>query len=98
LGPKIAIEAVVMRALEKAARAEVKALPAELAASTAAKTVLNLARRLDSEPADREAVLLARELRLALSELHRRAGDDVGSELEAFLAGIASPAFRGPGN
>jgi hypothetical protein len=59
--------------VEKAARAELKRLPADLRGSTLASAVLELARRLDAEPSDREAATLARELRLALSDLERRA-------------------------
>lgn len=46
-----------MKAVERAARAELGALPAELRAWTLAKVALNLARRLDSGPSDREATL-----------------------------------------
>jgi hypothetical protein len=38
-----------------------------------AATVLELARRLDAEPSDREAAQLARELRLGLATLHDQA-------------------------
>jgi hypothetical protein len=62
--------------VSKAARAELKALPAPLRTSTLAAAVLELARRLDNDPPDREAAQLARELRLALAELHRQAGVD----------------------
>lgn len=56
-----------MRAVERAAGAELRTLPEDVRGSTLAKAVLNLARRLDDDPADREAVLLARELRLSLA-------------------------------
>jgi hypothetical protein len=42
--------------------------------------------------------MLVRELRLVVGELHRRAGADVGSELERFLGQVSTPAFRGPGD
>ncbi len=87
-----------MKEVEKAARAELSALRADLGSSTLAQAALDLARRLDDGPADREATMVARELRLTLAELHRRAGNDVGTELEGFLAGIANPTFRGPGH
>jgi hypothetical protein len=38
--------------------------------------VLELARRLDNDPSDREAAQLARELRLGLADLRRQAGVD----------------------
>jgi hypothetical protein len=59
--------------VEVAARSEIKALPAEIARSTLAVAAIELARRLDGEPSDREAATVARELRLALGELHRLA-------------------------
>ena len=64
------------KAVERAARAEVKALPAPLRTSTLVAAVLELARRLDGDPADREAAQLARELRLGLVDLRRQAGID----------------------
>jgi uncharacterized protein (DUF2267 family) len=80
-----------VRAVERAARAELRSLPAELQGSTLAKAVLNLARRLDGEPADREAVLLARELRMALGQLHRAAPEGGVADVERFLARVAAP-------
>lgn len=59
--------------VEKAARAELRALSPELRRSTLAAAVLELAKRLDAEPSDREAATIARELRLALGDLERRA-------------------------
>jgi hypothetical protein len=64
------------KSVERAARAELKALPAPLRTSTLAAAVLELARRLDGDPADREAAQLARELRLGLADLRRQAGVD----------------------
>jgi hypothetical protein len=64
------------KAVERAARAELKALPVLLRTSTLAAAVLELARRLDGDPADREAAQLARELRLGLADLRRQAGVD----------------------
>jgi hypothetical protein len=77
--------------VERAARAELGTLPEDLRGSTLAKAVLNLARRLDSEPADREAVLLARELRLSLAELHRMAPEGGVDDVERFLERVAAP-------
>jgi hypothetical protein len=64
------------KAVERAAWAELKALPVPLRTSTLAAAVLELARRLDGDPADREAAQLARELRLGLADLRRQAGVD----------------------
>jgi uncharacterized protein (DUF2267 family) len=80
-----------MRAVERAARAELGALPEGLGSSTLAKAALNLARRLDAEPADREATMLARELRLTLGELHRQSPEDTTDDVERFLARVAAP-------
>jgi hypothetical protein len=80
-----------MKAVEKAARAELGALPVEVRESTLAKAALNLARRLDAEPADREATMLARELRLTLTELHRQSPEGGVDEVERFLVRVAAP-------
>lgn len=61
-----------MKVLE-AARQELAVLPEILQKSALGAAVLDLARRLDDGPADREAVDLARELRIALGALHARA-------------------------
>jgi hypothetical protein len=53
---------------------------------------------LDAIPGDRAAAMLVRELRLVMGELHRRAGADIGGELERFLGQVSTPAFRGPGD
>jgi hypothetical protein len=90
---------VAVKAVERAALAELRTLPPELRASALAKVVLDLARRLDAGPGDRAAAMLARELRLVTAELHRRSsGGDVGGEAERFLESISNPAFRGPGD
>jgi hypothetical protein len=80
-----------MKAVERAARADLRALPAELRTSTLAKVVLNLARRLDSDPAHREAVLLAHELRMSLDALRRMAPEGGVDDVERFLARVAAP-------
>jgi len=80
-----------VKAVERQARADLRALPAELRSSTLAKVALNLARRLDSEPADREAVLLARELRMTLAELRLLAPEGGVDDVEHFLARVAAP-------
>jgi len=53
-----------------AAQQELDTLPEALRGSTLAATVLELAARLDAGPGDRDAAGLARELRLALAQLH----------------------------
>jgi hypothetical protein len=80
-----------MKAVERAAQAELGALPAELRTSTLAKVALNLARRLDNEPSDREATMLAHELRLTMNELRRMAPEGGVDDVERFLARVAAP-------
>ena len=87
-----------MKAVEKRIRAELRALPAELQASTLAGVALNLARRLDDGPAHREAVLLARELRLSLAELRLLAPEGGVDDVEAFLAQVAAPDLGNTAN
>jgi hypothetical protein len=65
-----------LKPVEKAAVAELRALPAPLRTSTLAAAVLELARRLDNDPPDREAAQLSREIRLGLVDLRRQAGVD----------------------
>jgi hypothetical protein len=65
-----------VKAVEHAAKAELRALPVPLRTGALAAAVLELARRLDNDPADREAAQLARELRLGLADLRRQAGVD----------------------
>jgi hypothetical protein len=65
-----------VKAVERAAKAELKALPSVLRSRALAAAVLELAHRLDNDPPDREAASLARELRLALADLRRQAGVD----------------------
>jgi hypothetical protein len=80
-----------VRAVEKATSGELRALPDRLRSSALAKTALNLARRLDAGPADTAAVLLARELRLTLAELHQLVPEDSTDDVERFLARVAAP-------
>jgi hypothetical protein len=87
-----------VKAVERAARAELRALSAPLRSLVLSRVVVDLARRLDAEPGDRAAAMLARELRLVTAELHRRAAGGVGTEAEAFLAAVSNPAFSGPGD
>lgn len=87
-----------MKATERAARAELRALGVQPTHSALGRAAVDLARRLDDGPGDRAAAMLVRELRLVLGELHRRAGGALGSELERFLGQVDTPAFRGPGD
>jgi hypothetical protein len=87
-----------VKVTEKATRAELRALGADPTRSALARAAVDLARRLDTGPGDRAAAMLCRELRLVMGDLHRRMGGDLGSELERFLHGISTPAFRGPGD
>lgn len=81
-----------MRAVERATRAELRALGG-VASSALARVAIDLAQRLDADPGDRDAVPLARELRLALGELRAVAKEDVGGELERFLARISDTSL-----
>ena len=57
----------------KAAQVELTTFPVPLQRSTLAMAVLDLARRLDAGPEDREVTAITRELRLVLGELRRLA-------------------------
>lgn len=83
-----------MSPIEKATRAELQSLPELVRSSALAEVALDLARRLDGEPADTAAVLLARELRMALGDLHQRAPEDVTDDVDRFLARIATSDSR----
>jgi hypothetical protein len=83
---------------EKATRAELRTLGADPTRSALARAAVDLARRLDAGPGDRAAAMLTRELRLVMGDLHRRAGGDLGSELERFLGQVNTPSLRGPGD
>jgi hypothetical protein len=79
VGPDFAVGKTVaerVKAVERAAKAELKGLPSVLRSGALAAALLELARRLDNGPTDREAAPLARELRLGLAELYRQAGVD----------------------
>ena len=64
--------------------------------SMLATVALDLARRLDAGPTDRDATLLARELRQVRAAM--RIDVDPGSWLEGFLRDVTNPTLRGPGN
>jgi hypothetical protein len=91
-------EAAEVKATERATRAELRGIGVNLDQSALGRAAVDLSRRLDANPGDRAAAMLVRELRLVVGELHRRAGADVGSELERFLGQVSTPAFRGPGD
>ena len=79
-------------------RAEIRRLPKPLRASTLAAVAVDLAGRLDAGPADKAATDLSRELWQTLTELHRQAGADLGSEVQTYLDRISNPSFRGAGD
>ena len=87
-----------MRATERALRAELKALGVSVTASAMARVAVDLAQRLDAGPTDRDAATLSRELRMVVEALYRRYAHPGGGELDAFLAGVTTTAFRGPGD
>ena len=85
-----------MDVVESAVRAELRRLEIEPSESLLAAALVDLARRLDANPGDRAATMLSREMRLLLAALNQ---SEVNSgELESFLAGISTPAFRAPGD
>jgi hypothetical protein len=87
-----------MRATERATRAELRAIGVKPASSALGTAAVDLARRLDAGPGDRAASMLVRELRLAVAALWAQNRGVTDRDLDAFLAGVATPAFRGPGN
>jgi uncharacterized protein (DUF2267 family) len=80
-----------MKSVERSTRAELRALGVSLRSSSLARSAVELAKRLDAEPADTAAVLLHRELRQTMDTLHRRVPEEATSDVEAFLARIAAP-------
>jgi hypothetical protein len=87
-----------MGSVEGAVRSEIRGLAVEVASSALAAVAVDLACRLDTGPADRNAVDLAHELRMVLVELRNQVGCDATSDVERFLDGIANASFRGPGD
>jgi hypothetical protein len=85
-----------MGSVEAAVRAELTEACVRVDSSTLATVALDLARRLVAGPTDRDATMLARELRHIRAAL--RIDVDTASELEGFLRDIANPTFRGPGD
>lgn len=65
---------------ERAARADLRVLPKYLRASAIAISYMALARRLDSGVSAREAVTLARELRMCLLSLYDLAPPQVDED------------------
>jgi hypothetical protein len=85
-----------MRRIERATRAELRKLAVAVAGSALAQAAIDLAARLDADPADSVAVLLVRELRLVMADLRSRAEGGGADEVERFLARIATPDERNP--
>jgi hypothetical protein len=83
-----------MKATERATRAELRGIGVDLASVALGRAVVDLARRLDAAPENRAMAMLTRELRLSMAELHRRAGGDLGSEVDRFLGRIAATDGR----
>ena len=79
-----------MRVTERATRAELRTLGVVLDSSALGRAAVDLARRLDADPGDRAAAMLARELRLVMGDLHRRHPEDLSGEVENFLERIAA--------
>lgn len=73
--------------IERAARADLRALPAEYRNSAVAKGYIELARRIDAGVGARDAAAMAREMRLCLLALYELAPpmqeDDKVDELRA---------------
>lgn len=82
-----------MRAIERAVRAELRALGVDLATEVLGRVAVDHAARLDDRPTDRDATALSRELRQVLGDLYRRHGAE-GGDLDAFVAGISAAALR----
>ena len=85
-----------VKVAETAVLAELRRLEVEPAESLLAASLVDLARRLDAGPGDRAAAMLSSEMRRLLAEL--KESGEVNRDLEQFLAGISTPAFRGPGD
>jgi hypothetical protein len=82
-----------MKAVERTVRAEMRAWSVSVQTSSLARNAVVLARRLDDDPADSIAVLLARELRMTMGELRRQVNVDGPSDVEEFLRRVSTPAF-----
>src|SRR5262245_53867151 len=82
---------MTMRSVERTVRAELRALGVSPQTSSLARNAVVLARRLDDNPADSIVVLLARELRMTMTNLHEQSGGGGPDEVERFLARIATP-------
>jgi hypothetical protein len=82
-----------MKVIERATRDELRRMPAVVRSSALAKAAIDLAKRLDAGPADTAAVLLVRELRMAMTDLQERAKDDATNDVEDFLRRVSTPAF-----
>lgn len=76
--------------IEAATSGWIELLPEAFRASPLAAVALQLARRLDGDPAPSVEVLLARELRMTLADLRVQSGGDVTDEVDRYLARIAA--------
>jgi hypothetical protein len=86
-------EGDLMGVIERAARDEVRRMPAEVRGSALAKAVVALARRLDGRPSDSAAALLNRELRQTFADLRAQTKGDGTGDVEEFLRRVSTPAF-----
>lgn len=84
--------------VSEAIRLELARLPQDLRTSTLAAVAIDLGQRLDAGPNDKDATALSRELRLLFRGLSAGTRDAGGDDVERFLAAIANPALRQPGD
>lgn len=79
-------------------RAQLRDLGVKMGSNVLAATAVDLAKRLDAGPGDRNAVDLAHELRMTLLELRRQADSGGASNVERFLDRIAAPDLGNSAN
>lgn len=79
--------------MEKATRAELAGMPEPVRTSAVARAAVEMARRLDNDPADSVAVLVARELRQCMAALHGQAKGDSTSDIDEYLRQVSAAAF-----
>jgi hypothetical protein len=78
---------------ERATRTELRTLDVDPTRSALGRAAVDLAQRLDAAPGDRAAAMLVRELRLVMGQLRAQTKGEGTSDVEAFLAGVSTPAF-----
>jgi hypothetical protein len=81
----------LVKSVEKAVRSQIRGFGVEVGSNTLAAVAVDLARRLDAGPGDRNAVGLAHELRMLFVELRRQTDIEGTSDVEAFLERVANP-------